>query len=142
MKTAFKKHQDCNITRTAIKSLITFYHKTNLYIHLIIQRRFFTQAIIFFSLQSQENYQSICYLQFQNDNHLFWSLVCVMEVDKPFAVQFVHDMHFRHHLFSGLLGYLQELCSVFRPRAFLFNFLHNAKFTPEEDNKSCLPVYP
>ena len=65
-----------------------------------------------------------------------------MEVDKPFAVQFVHDMHFRHHFFSGLLGYFQELCSVFRPRAFLFNFLHNAKFTPEEDNKSCLPVYP
>lgn len=65
-----------------------------------------------------------------------------MEVDKPFAVQFVHDMHFRHHLFSWLLGYLQELCSVFSPRALLFNFLHNAKFTPEEDNKSCLPVYP
>ena len=65
-----------------------------------------------------------------------------MEVYKSFAVQFVHDMHFRHHFFSGLLGYFQELCGVFRPRAFLFNFLHNAKFTPGEDNKGYVPVYP
>ena len=65
-----------------------------------------------------------------------------MEVDKPFAVQFVHDMHFRHHFLSRLLSYLQELSGIFRPRAFLFNFLHNAKFTPREDNKGYAPGFP
>lgn len=64
-----------------------------------------------------------------------------MEVDKPFAVQFVHDVHFRQHFLSGLLGYLQELGGVFRSRAFLFNFLHNAEFTPGKKNKGYVPVY-
>ena len=89
-----------------------------------------------------EKYHNIINSQFKNDNHLFWSLVRVVEVDKPFAVQFVHDMHFRQHLFSGLLRYLQEFSGVFRPRAFLFNFLLDAKFTPTEDNKGYAPVYP
>ena len=53
-----------------------------------------------------------------------------MEVDKPFAVQFVHDVHFGHNFFSWLLGDLQELGGIFRPSAFLFNLLHNTEFTP------------
>lgn len=63
-----------------------------------------------------------------------------MEVDEPFAVQFVHDKHFSHNLFSRLLGYLQKLGGILSPRAFLFNFFHNAEFTPGDDSKGYVPV--
>ena len=58
-----------------------------------------------------------------------------MQVDEPFTVQFVHDQHFRHNLFTRLFGDFQELGSVFYPGAFLFNLLDNAEFTPEVEKR-------